>query len=237
MDQIINEAARLRYRSNGTQGCPMVIRTPYGGGIRGGLYHSQCLEAFFCHVPGLKVVAPATPYDVAGLLRASLQEPDPVLFFEHKKTYRLIKGEVPDERFTVPIGKAAVRREGRDLTVVTYGLAMHYALEAAERVAKDGIQAEVIDLRTLKPLDEAAILESVRKTSKVLVAHEDSLTGGWGAEIAALISEKAFEHLDGPVTRLAAPDVPLMPFNRRMEDFLMIDPDKIERAIRSLAAY
>ncbi len=237
MNQIISEAARYRYRSNGAQGCPMVIRAPYGGGIRGGLYHSQSLEAFFCHVPGLKVVAPSTPYDTAGLLRASLEERDPIIFFEHKKTYRLIKGEVPDGRYVVPIGSAAVRRQGRDLTVIAFGLMAHYALEAAERAAKDGIEAEVIDLRTLKPLDEAAILESVKKTSKALIVHEDTLTGGLGGEIAALIAEKAFEYLDGPVRRLAAPDVPTMPFSRVLEEFVMPDARKIERAIRELAAY
>ena len=194
-NQIISEAARIRYRSNGDWSVPMVIRAPYGGGIHGALYHSQSIEAFFCHVPGLKVVAPATPYDAKGLLKASIEDPDPVLFLEHKKCYRLIKGQVPEEDYRIPIGKADIKRAGRDMTVITYGLMLHYCLEAAEDLADEGVEVEVLDLRTLRPLDSEAILSSVRKTSKALIVHEDNLTGGLGGEIAALIGQQAFEYL------------------------------------------
>lgn len=236
-EQIVNEAARIRYRSNGAFSCPIVIRAPYGGGVHGALYHSQCVEAFFTHVPGLKVVAPATPYDVKGLLKAAIHDPDPVLFLEHKKTYRLIKGEVPDEDYTVPIGTAAVRRQGRDLTVYTYGLMLHYCLEAAAVVSREGIEAEVVDLRSLQPLDEETVLESVRKTGKALIVYEDNQFMGYGAEVAALIAEKAFEYLDGPVTRLAGPFVPAVPYSPPLEAAFMLHPDKIAAAIRELAAY
>lgn len=236
-DQIVNEAARIRYRSNGVFECPMVIRTPYGGGIHGGLYHSQSVEGFFTHVPGLKVIAPSTPYDAAGLLWAAIQDRDPVLFLEHKKTYRLIRGEVPDELFTIPIGKGEIKRQGEDITVIAYGLMLHYALEAAERVAKDGISVEVVDPRTLLPVDKELILESVKKTSKVLIVHEDNKFMGFGAELAAMIVEEAFEWLDAPVKRLCGPDVPAMPFNEPQENWFMPNPDKIEAAIRDLAEY
>jgi 2-oxoisovalerate dehydrogenase E1 component beta subunit len=172
-DQLVSEAARLRYRSNGDFEVPMVVRAPYGGGVHGALYHSQSIEAFYGHVPGLKVVVPATPYDVKGMLRKAIRDPDPVLFLEHKKTYRLIKGEVPDEPFEVPIGKADVKREGDDLTCVAYGLMLHYCLEAAEKLAdEDGVSVEIVDVRTIAPLDKETILESVRKTAKSLVFYE-----------------------------------------------------------------
>jgi 2-oxoisovalerate dehydrogenase E1 component beta subunit len=236
-NQLVQEAARIRYRSNGDWNVPMVIRTPYGGGIHGALYHSQSIEAFYCHVPGLKVVAPATPYDAKGLLKASIEDPDPVLFLEHKKCYRLIKGEVPYEDYRVPIGKADIKRSGVDMTVITYGLMLHYSLEAADELAHDGVEVEVLDLRTLRPLDTEAILASVRKTSKVLIVHEDNLTGGLGGEIAALISQHAFEHLDGPITRVCAPDVPAMPYSAPLEEAFMPSPAKIADAMRKLAAY
>ena len=236
-NQIVSEAARIRYRSNGDWNVPLVIRAPYGGGIHGALYHSQSVEAFFCHVPGLKVVAPATPYDAKGMLKASIEDPDPVLFLEHKKCYRLIKGEVPDEDYRVPIGVADVKRPGDDMTVIAYGLMMHYSLEAAEELAREGVEVEVLDLRTLRPLDVDAILASVRKTSKVLIVHEDNLTGGLGGEIAALISQHAFESLDGPITRLAGPDVPSMPYSKPLEEAFMPSPTKIADAMRKLAAY
>lgn len=236
-NQIVNEAARFRYRSNGTFSCPMVIRTPYGGGIGGGLYHSQSIEAYYSHVPGLYVVAPCTPYDIAGMLRYAFKVQDPVLFLEHKKAYRMIKGEVPDGDYTIPFGKADVKRQGTDLTVYAYGLMLHLTLEAAERVAKDGISVEVVDPRTLNPLDQDTILSSVKKTGKALIVHEDNLTLGLGAEIAALISGQAFEYLDAPVMRLAGPDVPAVPFSVTMQDFFMPNVDKIEAAIRKLAAY
>ena len=236
-NQIVNEAAKIRYRSNGAYHVPLVIRTPYGGGISGGLYHSQSIEAIFAHTPGLYVVAPSTPYDTKGLLRAALRAEDPVLFLEHKKCYRLIKGEVPDVDYDVPIGVADVKRAGNDLTIIAWGLMLHESLRAAERLAGDGISAEVLDLRTLAPLDREAILGSVKKTGKVLIVHEDTLTGGLGAEVAAIIAQDAFEHLDGPITRLAGPDVPAVPFSHPLEDFFMPNADKIAAAARKLAAY
>ena len=236
-NQIVNEAAFIRYRSNGDWSCPLVIRAPYGGGIGGGLYHSQSVEAFFAHVPGLYVFAPSTPADFAGMLRTALRLEDPVLFLEHKKTYRLIKGEVPDEPFTVPVGKAQVARRGSDVTAIGYGLMFHETLKAAEKLAREGISVEVIDLRTLNPLDKETILTSVQKTGKAVIVHEDNLTGGLGGEIAAIIAQEAFECLDGPIVRVAGPDVPGIPFSRPLEKFVMPDAAKIEAAIRNLAAY
>ncbi|NOK61483.1 MAG: alpha-ketoacid dehydrogenase subunit beta [Chloroflexi bacterium AL-W] len=236
-NQIVSEAARVRYRSNGDWGVPMVIRAPYGGGIHGALYHSQSIEALFCHIPGLKVVAPSTPYDAKGLLKTSIEDPDPVLFLEHKKCYRLIKGAVPEEDYRIPIGKADIKRTGSDLTVIAYGLMMHHSLEAAKQLAQEGIEAEIIDLRTLRPLDVDAILESVVKTSKVLIVHEDNLTGGLGGEISALISEHAFEHLDGPIRRVCGPDSPAMPYAKTLEDAFFPSVEQIADAMRELAAY
>src|SRR5262245_37727222 len=202
-DQLVSEAARIRYRSNGDWNVPMVVRTPYGGGVHGALYHSQSIEAFYGHVPGLKVVVPATPYDVKGMLRASIRDPDPVLFLEHKKTYRLIKGDVPDEPYEVPIGVADVKREGDRLSVIAYGLMLHYCLEAAERLqAEEGISAEVVDVRTIAPLDRKTILDTVRKTGKAMVVYEDNRTYGAGAEIAATIAEELLFELDGPLVRM-----------------------------------
>src|SRR4030043_1423751 len=231
MDQIVSEAARMRHRSNGAFSCPMVIRAPSGGGIHGALYHSQNVEALFAHVPGLKVVAPSTPYDAAGLLKAAIRDDDPVLFFEHKKTYRLIKGEVPEQDYALPIGKANVVRQGKDLSILTYGLAVHPCLEAAEALARE-VSVEVVDLRTLAPLDKEAILESVRKTGKALIVHEDNLTGGIGGEVAAIIAEEAFDYLDGPVLRLAMPDVPAVPYSPPLGGDCLLNPDKIAAAIR-----
>ena len=237
-NQIISEAAKMTYRSNGEWTVPMVIRAPYGGGISGGLYHSQSVEAFFTHVPGLKVVIPSNPYDAKGLLKSAIRDPNPVMFFEPKKGYRLIKGEVPDdEEYTVPIGPAKVSRQGKDLSVFAYGMMHHYALQAAETVAKEGIDVEVVDLRTLYPVDRETILESVHKTSKALIVHEDNLTGGYGAEVAATIAEWGFKDLDAPVRRLAGPDVPAVPFSNPMQDWFMVNPDKIAKAIRDLAAF
>jgi 2-oxoisovalerate dehydrogenase E1 component beta subunit len=237
MDQIVSEAARMRYRSNGTWGCPLVIRTPYGAGIHGGLYHSQSIEATFAHVPGLKVIAPSTPADAKGLLKSAIRDPDPVLFLEHKRTYRLVKDEVPDEEYTTPIGEAVVRRPGRDLTVVTYGMMVHETLKAASEVAAEGIEVEIVDLRTISPLDKATILESVRRTHKIAIVHEDSLTGGFGGEIAAIVAQEAFDTLDGPIVRVAAPDAPATPFNGFLEELYLPNASKIANAIRELAAY
>ncbi|HET9780777.1 MAG TPA: alpha-ketoacid dehydrogenase subunit beta [Candidatus Dormibacteraeota bacterium] len=236
-DQIVSEAARTRYRSNGDWGVPIVIRAPFGGGVHGGLYHSQSIEAFYAHVPGVKVVVPSMPGDAHGLLKSAIRDPDPVLFLEHKKVYRLVAEDVPDGGHTLPIGPAAVRREGANLSCFAWGLMVHYCLDAARQLEAEGVSVEVVDLRTLAPLDRDAILESVRKTGKALVVYEDNLTGGFGAEVAAIISEHAFDDLDGPVTRVAAPDIPAMPFNTPQEDFFMPSPQKIAEAMRRLAAY
>lgn len=236
-NQILSEAARMRYRSNNDWGVPLVIRTPYGGGIHGALYHSQSIEAFFTHIPGLKVVAPSTPYDAKGLLHASILDPDPVLFLEHKKCYRLIKGQVPDETYTLPIGKADIAREGSDISVITYGLMRHYAVEAAEMLQDEDISVEVVDLRTLSPLDRETVLNSVKKTSKALVLYEDNLFGGYGAEVAAIIAQDAFEFLDAPIERLAGLDIPAMPFSPPLEDEFMPTPAKIAAKLRELASY
>src|SRR5215210_4818718 len=236
-NQLVSEAARMRYRSNNGYGLPMTIRAPYGGGVHGALYHSQSVEAFFTHVPGLKVVVPSTPYDARGLLRTAIRDPDPVLFFEHKKMYRSVRGDVPDGEFSVPLGRAAVTHPGSQVTVVAYGLMAHYALEAADRVADEGISVEVVDLRTLRPLDRESVLDSVRKTGKCLIVYEDNRFGGYGAEVAAVVAEDAFDYLDGPVTRVAGPDVPAVPYNHVLEDWFMVNPEKILAAIRTLAAY
>ena len=237
-NQIVNEAAKMCYRSNGEWTVPLVIRAPYGGGIGGGLYHSQSVEAFFAHVPGLKVVIPSNPYDAKGLLKSAVRDPNPVLFFEPKKGYRLIKGEVPEgEEILVPLGKVKVSREGRDLSIFAYGMMHHYAQQAAEALASEGIEAEVVDIRTLLPMDKEAVLASVRKTGKVLIVHEDNLTGGYGAELAALVADQGFTDLDAPVKRLAGPDVPAMPYSHPLQDWFMPDPAKIADAARELAAY
>ena len=237
-NQIVNEAAKMCYRSNGEWTVPLVIRAPYGGGIGGGLYHSQSVEAFFAHVPGLKVVIPSSPYDAKGLLKSAVRDPNPVLFFEPKKGSRLIKGEVPEsEEILVPLGKASVSREGNDLSIFAYGMMHHYALQAAEALAGEGISAEVVDIRTLLPLDKETVLASVRKTGKALIVHEDNLTGGYGAELAALIADWGFTDLDAPVKRLAGPDVPAMPYSHPLQDWFMPDPAKIADAARELAAF
>lgn len=236
-NQIVSEAARHYYRSNGEYPVPMVIRAPCGGGVRGGLYHSQSVEAFFMHVPGLKVVVPSIPYDAKGLLKAAIRDNNPVLYFEHKRAYNLIRGEVPDGDFTVPIGEAVVRREGGQITLVSYGLSVHHCLEAAETVAAEGIDCEVVDLRTISPLDTQTFLDSAKKTGKVCVVHEDNLTGGVGAEVAAIIAREAFDYLDGPIYRVAAPDVPSFPYSPPLEDFCLPTTEKIVQAVRELAEY
>lgn len=238
VDQIVNEAAKMRYRSNNDFGCPIVIRAPYGAGVGGGLYHSQSVEALFFSTPGLKIAVPSTPADAKGLLRAAIYDPDPVLFFEHKLAYRSIQGDTPEGEYFVPLGKADVKREGTDLTVISYGMTMHYALRAAERLyEEEGIDAEVIDLRSLLPLDREAIVASVKRTGKALIVHEDNLTGGVGAEVAATIADEAFMYLDAPVKRLAAPDVPLAPFNPVLERALLPSEETIAGAMRELARY
>ncbi len=237
MNQIIEEAARFRYRSAGDFSLPMVIRSPFGGGVHGALYHSQSLEALFAHVPGLKVVIPSSPADAKGLLKAAIRDPDPVMYFEHKRTYRLIRGEVPSGNGVVPIGRGEVKRHGKDLSLIAYGLMLHYCLEAAERLATEGIDAEVLDLRTIKPMDVAAVLATTRKTGKVLVVHEDNPFAGIAAEVSAVIMENAFDALDAPVMRLTGPDVPAMPFNHLLEEAFMPSVEKILAKARQLAAY
>jgi pyruvate/2-oxoglutarate/acetoin dehydrogenase E1 component len=214
-DQIVNFAAKCRYRWGA--GVPIVIRAPSGGGIHGGPFHSQNPEALFTHTPGLKIIAPSSAYDAKGLIKSAIRDGDPVLFFEHKALYRRVKEDLPSDEYTVPIGKAAVVRPGKDVSIITYGAMVHAACEAADRLEIEGISIEIIDLRTLAPLDEPAILESVRKTSKVIVLHEATLTGGFGGEIAARITERAFEYLDAPVLRIAAPDTPV-PFSPPLEE-------------------
>jgi 2-oxoisovalerate dehydrogenase E1 component beta subunit len=236
-NQIVGEAAKTRYRSNGDYSCPLVIRTPYGGGVRGALSHSVSIEALFYHVPGLKIVAPSFPADMKGLLNAAIDDPDPVLFLEHKKTYRLVKGEVPAGHYTIPIGKAEVKHAGDLLTVVSYGLYVHQAIEAAKRLAGDGISVEVIDLRSIRPMDRTTILASVRKTRKLLIVHEDNKFGGIGAEISAMVVEDAFFDLDAPIRRLCGPDVPAMGYAATLEEEFMISTDRMAEAMRDLVAF
>lgn len=237
VNQIISEAARIRYRSNNDWNCPIVIRAPYGGGIHGALYHSQSVEAVFANQPGLKIVMPSTPYDVKGLLKAAIRDNDPVLFFEHKRAYRMIKGEVPEEDYTLQIGKADIKREGEDITVITYGLCVHFALQAAERLAIEGISTHILDLRTVYPLDQQAIIEAAAKTGKVLLLTEDNKEGSVMSEVAAIIAEHCLFELDAPIKRLAGPDVPAMPYAPTMEKFFMVNPEKVEKAMRELAEF
>ncbi|WKB37049.1 alpha-ketoacid dehydrogenase subunit beta [Terrilactibacillus sp. S3-3] len=237
VNQIISEAAKTRYRSNNDWSVPMTIRAPYGGGVHGALYHSQSMEAIFASVPGLKIVMPSTPYDVKGLLKAAIRDNDPVLFFEHKRAYRLIKGDVPDDDYVLPIGKADVKREGEDVTVITYGLAVQFALQAAEKLEQEGISTHILDLRTVYPLDQAAIIQAAAKTGKVLLVTEDNKEGSVISEVAAIIAENCLFDLDAPIKRLAAPDVPAMPYAGPMEKYFMINPEKVEQAIRDLAEF
>ncbi|WP_019378291.1 alpha-ketoacid dehydrogenase subunit beta [Virgibacillus halodenitrificans] len=237
VNQIISEAAKIRYRSNNDWNVPITIRAPYGGGVHGALYHSQSVEAIFANQPGLKIVMPSTPYDAKGLLKAAIRDNDPVLFFEHKRAYRLLKGEVPEEDYVLPIGKADVKREGTDITVITYGLSVHFALQAAEKLAEEGIDTHILDLRTVYPLDKTAIIEAAKKTGKVLLVTEDNKEGSIIGEVAAIIAENCLFDLDAPISRLAGPDVPSMPYAPTMEKFFMINPDKVEKAMRELAEF
>lgn len=238
MNHIMNEAAKIRYRSAGDFHCPLVIRAPYGGGVHGALYHSQSIESAFTREPGLKVVAPVMPSDAAGLLRSALDDPDPVLFLEHKKAYRAIREEMPANGHRVPLGKARVAREGSDVTIVTYGMMLSESLAAARAMEeKDGTSVEVIDLRSLRPLDTETVLASVRKTGKVLIVHEANKFGGFGAEVAAIIAEEAFAWLDGPVTRLAGPEAPAIAYSAPLEKAFLPNAEKIEAALDRLAAF
>ncbi|MCC6382945.1 MAG: alpha-ketoacid dehydrogenase subunit beta [Dehalococcoidia bacterium] len=236
-DQLCSEASRWCYRTRGEAHLPMVVRTPWGGGVHGGQHHSQSIEAYYTHLPGLKVIAPSFPADYRSLLKAAIADPNPVLFLEHKRTYRMVRQDLATEPGESRIGRARVTRRGDDLTIYAYGLMLHESLAAAETLSRDGIECTVVDLLTLLPLDLETILEAARAPGKVLVVHEDTLTGGFGGEIAALVAEHAFEYLDAPVRRLAAPDVPAMPYHHNLESFFMPDREKIARAARELAAY
>jgi len=233
-DMITNFAAKSRYRTG--VGVPLVVRGPSGGGVHGGPFHSQNPEAYFAHTPGLKIVQPSNAHDAKGLLKAAIRDDDPVLFFEHKYLYRRVRETLPPGDWIVPIGKAAVRREGRDVTILTYGAMVWTALDAARILESEGIDAEVVDLRTLFPLDEEAILESVARTNRAIVLHEATRTGGIGAEIAAVIAERAFEYLDAPLVRVTAPDTPV-PFSPPLEDFFLPNAEKVSRAARALVGY
>ncbi len=236
-DQVVNQAATLRYRYGGRESVPIVIRCPAGAGVRGGLYHSQDTEAWFVQRPGLKVVYPATPYDAKGLLKAAIRDPNPVLYFEHKGLYRRAKGPVGDAEAVVPLGVAEVKRPGKDVSVITYGAMVPRSLAAAERMAEQGVDVEVLDLRTLAPMDREAILASVRKTSKALIVHEAYRTCGVGAEVAALLAEEAFEDLDAPIARLTWPVTHMAPFSPPLEDYCLPNEDRILAALQKLAAY
>ncbi len=237
VDQIISEAAKMRYRSNGAWGVPMVVRAPFGGGVHGALYHSQSIEAIFAHVPGLRVVVPSTPHDAKGMIISALRDPDPVMYFEHKRAYRAIKGEVPDEEYTVPLDTASVVRTGSDIAIFSYGMMVHAALEAAERIAADGFECEVVDLRSLRPLDRETIVGSARSCGKVLIVQEANLAVSVASEVSAIIAEECFDHLDAPVMRIGGPEIPAMPYSPPLEQFYLVTPEKVETALRELAAY
>lgn len=233
-NQLVNVTAKYHYRN--FIPVPLVVRLPSGGGLRGGPFHSASTEAWFFHTPGLKIVAPATPYDAKGLMKSAIRDPNPVLYFEYKYLYRHVRGEIPGGEYLVPIGEAEVKRPGRDITVVTYGTGVHWSLDAASSLAAEGVEVEVVDLRTLQPLDTGTVLDSVKRTGKLLIVHEDTLTGGIGAEVAALVSARAFEYLDAPVRRLASPDAPV-PYAPTLEDDFLPNAGKVADALRSLAAY
>jgi 2-oxoisovalerate dehydrogenase E1 component beta subunit len=233
-NQLVNITGKYHYRN--FVPIPLVVRLPSGGGIKGGPFHSTNPEAWFFHAPGLKLVAPSTPYDAKGLIKAAIRDPNPVLYFEHKFLYRHSKGEVPEQEYTVEIGKADCKRQGSDISVITYGTGVHWALEAAERLEQEGTSVEVIDLRTLLPLDTRSILDSVKKTGKVLIVHEDTLTGGIGGEIAAIVSEHAFSNLDAPIRRVAALDTPV-PYAPTLEEYFLPNTEKVYKALKSLAEY
>jgi 2-oxoisovalerate dehydrogenase E1 component beta subunit len=233
-NQITNMVAKAHYRWGAP--APMVIRGPSGGNVHGGPFHSQNPEMYFVHTPGLKVVCPATAYDAKGLIKASIRDNNPVIFFEHKYLYRRIKEDIPDDDYIVPLGKARVARSGRDLSIITYAAMVHVALEAAEMLSKEGIEVEVADLRTVSPLDREAIAETVRRTNKVIILHEHARTGGIAGEISAIINEEAFDSLDGPIVRLTALDSPV-PFSPPQEEFFLPKPNDVVREARKLAAY
>jgi 2-oxoisovalerate dehydrogenase E1 component beta subunit len=233
-DQLTNVAAKNRYRWG--QGVPIVVRGPAGGGVHGGPFHSLQAESYFAHTAGLKVVCPATPYDAKGLIKAAVRDDDPVIFQEHKFLYRRIKEDLPAEEYVVPLGKARLHREGGDLTIVTWAAMVHTASEAAEALAGDGVEVEIVDLRTLVPLDEETVLRSVAKTGRAIVLHEAPRTGGFGGEVAATIVEKAFEYLDAPIVRVTAPDTPV-PYSPPLEEYYLPGKDDVLEAARKLIDY
>ncbi len=237
MDALTQQAAKLRYRSAGTQTCPLTLRVCYGGGVGGGLYHSQTNTTWFAHEPGLVVVAPSTPYDAKGMLKAAIRDDNPVVYFEHKKLYRSIKEEVPEEDFTVDLLKAAVKREGKDITAISYGYTLQLTLQAAERMKEQGVEVEVVDLRVLSPLDKDTFLQSVAKTNRAVIVHEDHRTLGIGAEVSAILAEEAFDCLDAPIVRVTAPDVPAIPFSAPLEKFYMPSVEKIVTALQRTMEY
>ncbi len=237
MDQITQHMAKMRYRSGGGWSCPVLIRTNSGGGVQAGLYHSQENTAWFCHTPGLKVVYPSTAYDAKGLLKAALRQEDPVILFEHKALYRSVKDDIPENDYIVPIGPAAIRREGEDVTLVVWGNMVRSALEASEMMEKEGVSVEVIDFRTLVPIDKETLINSLKKTGRVVIAHEENRTGGFGGELAAILAEEAFDYLDAPIHRECAPDVPPIPFSIPMEKFHMPNAEKIAKVIRKTVEY
>lgn len=236
-NQIMSEAAKMRYRSNNDWQCPITVRAPFGGGIHGGLYHSQSIESVFASTPGLTIVIPSTPYDAKGLLLASVESNDPVLYFEHKQAYRLLKEDVPEDYYTIPLGKADVKRQGTDITVFTYGLCVNFCIQAADTLEEEGIHVEVVDLRTVYPLDKETIIDRAKQNGKILLVTEDNLEGSVMSEVAAIIAEHCIFDLDAPIMRLAAPDVPAMPFSPQLEDEFMMNPEKIKEKMRELARY
>jgi 2-oxoisovalerate dehydrogenase E1 component beta subunit len=237
MDQIIQQAAKIRYRTGGQWTCPMTVRVCCGGEVGGGLYHSQINEQWFFSQPGLIVLFPSTPYDAKGLLKSAVRGEDPVIYFEHKRLYRSIREEIPEDDFTVPIGKGAIRKEGTDVTIVAYGLMCHKSLEAIQELEKDGVSVELIDMRSLRPWDSEMIMNSVKKTSRVVLVQENSKTGGVMAEVSASIMEQAFDFLDAPVTRVTGLDVPMLPFAPPMEHFFLPNAEKITKAVKKLMEY
>lgn len=238
VDQIVSEAAKMRFRSNDDWSVPMVIRAPFGGGVHGALYHSQSIEAMFCGIPGLKVVVPSSPYDAKGLITAALRDPDPVMYFEHKRAYRSLKGDVPDEQYVVPIGSAQVVRDGDRATVFTYGYMVSQVLDVAGALAREsGAEIQVVDLRTLRPLDSETIVAAARKTGKVLIVQEANLAVSISSEVSAIIGEHAFDALDAPIMRLGGPEVPAMPYSPPLEHAYLVTPEKIRSALDTLVAY
>ena len=237
VNQIISEAAKIRYRTNNDWNCPITIRAPYGGGVNGALYHSQSLEAVFSNQPGLKIVIPSSPYDAKGLLKAAIRDNDPVLFFEHKRAYRLLTQEVPEEDYIIPIGKALIKNEGTDVSVITYGLCVHQTLQVIKKLALENIRVHLLDLVTVYPLDKQAIIDAAKKTGKVLLITEDNLEGSIIGEVSAIIAENCLFDLDAPIKRLAGPDVPAMPYAPTLEKEFMVTEAKIESEIRNLAKF